>query len=482
MKNKVISSLIWKFLERSGTQIVQFIVQIILARLLLPEDYGVVAIVTVFIAIANVFVQTGFNTALIQKKKIDDTDYSSVFYLSLFVALVLYILIFIFAPTIADFYKQPILKPIFRVLSITLFFGAVNSIQQAVVARNLDFKKYFFSSIGAIVISAIIGIYLAYKGYGVWALVWQQLINTFLIMTILWVTVKWRPQLRFSFKKLKELFSFGWKLLCSALIDAIYRNIYDLVIGKKYSSANLAYYNRGKQFPNVIIQNIDSSISSVMLPTLSKEQENREKIKRMVRRSIVTSCFIIFPLTIGLIVTAKPMVQLLLTDKWLPCVPFLQILSVVYMFWPIHTANLQAINSIGRSDIYLKLEIMKKTLGIITLIITLPMGLIAMAVGQIFVGIISTIINAFPNKKLLNYSYVEQIKDIFPSLIISIFMGVVVYSIIFLKLSNFMTLMLQIVLGISIYVITSYVFKLECFSYLITTIRAFKVKKINSKN
>lgn len=474
MKNKVISSLFWKFLERGGTQLVQFIIQIVLARLLFPEEYGAVAIVTVFIAIANVFVQSGFNTALIQKKNVDDIDYSSVFYLSLFVAFILYLTLFFASPIIADFYNQPILTPVFRVLSLTLFFGAVNSIQQAVVSRNLDFKKYFFSSIGAIIVSAVIGIVLAYKGYGVWALVWQQLTNMALIMLILWFTVKWRPKLKFSFERIKTLFSFGWKLLCSSLIDTIYRNIYDLVIGKKYSSASLAYYNRGKQFPSVVIQNVDSSISSVMLPVLSKEQENREKVKRMVRRAIVTSCFIVFPIAFGFIAVAKPMVEVVLTSKWLPCVPFIQLLSLVYVFWPIHTANLQAINSIGRSDIFLKLEIIKKVVGIVILLITLPMGIIALALGQIVSGIIGTFINAYPNKKLLNYSYIEQIKDILPSLIISMIMGLVTYSIIFLGLSMLLTLIIQIVVGVVIYVCLAKLLKLECFNYLIETIKGFK--------
>lgn len=476
-KNKIISSLIWGFLEKSGTQLVQFIIQIVLARLLLPEDYGVVAIVTVFIAIANVFVQYGFNTSLIQKKNVDDVDFSSVFYLSLFIALILYIVIFFTAPFIADFYEQPILVPVFRILSLTLFFGAVNSIQQAVVARKLEFKKYFFSSLGGILISAIIGIIFAIKGFGVWALVIQQLVNIISTMIILWFTVKWRPKLLFSFKRLKRLFSYGWKFLCSALLDTIYRNIYDLVIGKKYSSKSLAYYNRGKQFPNIIVQNLDGAISSVMLPALSKEQDDKEKVKRMMRRAMVTSSYIVFPITIGLIVIAHPLVKIVLTDKWLPCVPFLQLLAISYAFWPIHTSNLQAISSLGRSDIYLKLEIIKKIMGLSILLITLPMGLIPMAIGQVISGIISTFINSYPNKKILNYSYLEQIKDICPSLFISIIMGIITYSIAFLNFNSIITLLIQVVLGIVVYILLSIFFKLECFKYLIETINDLKKNK-----
>lgn len=478
-KNKIIASLIWKFLERGGTQIVQFIVSIILARILIPEDYGVVAIVLVFIAIANVFIQTGFNTALIQKKDVDDVDYSSVFYLSLFVALVLYIIIYILSPSIAEFYKQPILKPLFRVLSLTLFFGAINSIQQAIVARRMEFKNYFFSSIGGILLSALIGIIMAYNDFGVWSLVSQQLVNIISITIILWVTVKWRPKLLFSFKRIKKLFSYGWKVLISSLIDVIYKNIYDLVIGKKYNSSSLAYYNRGRQFPSVIIQNIDGSISSVMLPALSKEQDNKENVKKMMRRAIVTSSFLIFPITIGLVIIAEPMVKVVLTDKWLACVPFIQILSISYSFWPIHTANLQAINSIGRSDIYLKLEIIKKIVGIVILVITLKFGVIWMSIGQVVSGIIATFINAYPNKNLLNYKYFEQLKDIFPSFILSIIMGVIIYPIKLINISPIFILLFQVFFGIIIYFLLAYILKLECFKYIINTIKNFKGREKN---
>ncbi len=469
-KNKVISSLIWKFLEKSGTQGIQFVLQIILARLLLPDDYGVVAIVTVFITIANVFIQSGFNTALIQKKQVDDLDYSSVFYLSLTVALILYILLFFLSPLIAKFYNKEILINVIRILSLTLFLGAINSIQSAVISRSLSFKKYFYGSLTSVIISGIIGIFLAYLNYGVWALVFQQLLNMFLFTIILWFTVKWRPKLIISFKRLKTLFSYGWKLLCSSLIDTVYRNIYDLIIGKVYNSSTLAYYNRGKQFPNIIAINIDGTISTVMLPTLSIKQDNKKDLKKMVRRSIVTSSFFLFPMMIGLIVTADSIVSILLTDRWINCIPFIQILSISYALWPIHTANLQAINAIGRSDIYLKLEIIKKIFGIFVLLITVKFGVYIMAIGQAFTSITSTFINAYPNKKLLNYSYFEQIKDILPSLVISILMGVIVYFVKFLALSKILILLLQIILGIIIYFSFAKIFNFECFNYLLNNI------------
>jgi O-antigen/teichoic acid export membrane protein len=470
-KSKVISSLFWKLMERGGTQGMQFIVQIVLARLLLPEDYGIIALVTIFILIARVFVQSGFNTALIQKKDADDLDFSSVFYLSLFVAGLLYIILFFASPFIADFYQNPQLVLVLRVLSITLFFGAINSIQNAFVARNMMFKKLFFSSLGAIIVSGTIGIATAYLGWGVWALVTQQLMSQLSITIILWFTVKWRPKLLFSFERVKGLFSYGWKLLVSALIDTLYMNLCSLIIGKIYSPDMLGYFNRGKQFPQLLVTNINGSIQSVMLPALASEQDDRKRVKDMVRRSIVTSSFILFPMMVGLAVVAEPLVKLLLTDKWLPCVPFLQIFCASYALWPIHTANLQAINALGRSDIFLRLEIIKKIIGLTILGISISFGVYAIALGGVLSGIISTFINAYPNKKLLDYSYKEQWKDIMPSLLISLVMGGIVYLFNYLSLAAWQILVLQVAIGAVIYIGLAKIFKIESFIYLINTFK-----------
>ncbi|NFO11343.1 lipopolysaccharide biosynthesis protein [Clostridium botulinum] len=471
IKLKVLSSLLWKFMERGGTQGIQFIVQIVLARILIPNDYGIISLIAIFITIANVFVQSGFNTALIQKKDANETDFSSVFYLSLVVASLIYLFLFITAPFIANFYDITQLRPVLRVLSITLFFGVFNSIQNAVVSKRMQFKKLFFSSLGAIILSGIVGIVLAYAGFGVWALVVQQLINQFSITVILWFTVKWRPRLIFSFERVKGLFSYGWKLLVSSLIDTLYMNLRSLIIGKMYSPAMLGFYNRGDQFPQLIVSNINGSIQSVMLPALSSEQSNRQRVKEMVRRSIVTSSFIVFPLMIGLAVIGEPLVKILLTDKWLPCVPFLQVFCLSYALWPIHTANLQAINALGRSDIFLKLEIIKKIMGITILGVSMFYGVYAIAIGTLVSGIISTFINAYPNLKLLNYSYKEQCKDITPSLILSLVMGCVTYSIKWSNMSTYLILIIQICVGTILYIGMAKIFKLECFIYLLNTVK-----------
>lgn len=473
-KKKVISSLIWKFLERGGVQGVQFGLSIVLARLVSPSDYGMVAILLVFIQIANVFIQSGFNTALIQKKDADELDFSSVFYLSLVVAFLLYFLLFFVSPFIAEYYSQPSLTPLLRVISISLFFGAINSVQSAYVSKTMQFKRFFFSSMGAVLGSGILGIFLAFNGYGVWALVFQQLSNIIITCFILWFTVKWRPSLMFSIKRVKSLFSFGWKLLCSALLDTVFRNIYNLIIGRVYSSEQLGVFNRGQQFPQVIATNLDGAIQSVMLPMLSANNDKVDEVKKITRRSISMSAYILMPCMFGLAAIAKPLVEMLLTEKWLPCVPFLQLACISYALYPIHTANLTGINALGRSDIFLKLEILKKILTVINLVITIPLGISAMAIGQVIQGVISTFINAYPNKKLMNYSYLEQIKDLFPSYGISIIMGMLVWSMNFLSFNIYVLLPMQIVVGFTVYFVLSKLLKLNSYLYLINTIKGVK--------
>ena len=471
LKSQVLSSLIWKFLERGGTQGIQFIIQLFLARLLSPKDYGTIALITIFISIAGVFIDSGFNTALIQQKEIDDEDISSVFYTSLLVSMIMYIVLFFTSPLIANFYKIKELILIIRVLSLTLIMGVFNSIQGAIVSRRMEFKKFFFSNLGAIIISGTIGVILAYKGFGVWTLVYQQIISQIVTFIILYFTVRWKPKLLFSIKKVKKLFSYGSKLLLSALIDTIYRNIIGLIVGRVYSSTELAYYNRGNSFPSLIVGNINGSIQAVIFPALSSLQHDKEKVKDLMRRAVVTSSYIVFPSMIGLIVIAEPMIRLILTEKWLPCVPYLRLFCLSYALWPIHTANLQAINAIGRSDIFLKLEIIKKIVGVSIIIITSRVSPLMMALGTVFSGTISSFINSYPNKKLLNYSYFEQMKDILPSVILSIIMGIITYSIIFLGLSDLVTTILQIIIGGITYILLSYMIKLECFMYLLKIIK-----------
>lgn len=471
MKAKVVSGLFWKLMENGGTQGIQFLVSLLLARMLTPAESGEVMLVMIFITIGNVFVQSGFNTSLIQKQKVDEEDYSSAFYISIGIAAVLYVLLFFCAPAIASFYDQPVFVPVLRVLALTLFFGAATSIQSAAVARNLEFRKLCMASLAAAACSGVIGIWMAANGKGLWSLVMQQFLYSFFLLVTLSFLVKWRPRLLFSLAKAKALFSYGWKILCSGLIDTVFNNVYGLVIGKIYSSDMMGQYSRGNQFPSLIANNLGAAIQSVMLPAFSSCQDDRARVKNMVRRSIVTSSYLVFPMMAGLIAVAEPMVKLLLTDKYLPCVPMLRLLCIAYATWPLHVANLQAINALGRSEIFLKLEIIKKIIGVLALLISLPFGIYAMVALKAATDFLCTFINAYPNKKLLNYSFLEQWRDVFSSLLLSAVMCLAVYGIQFLIEGTFLTLVVQILAGILIYGGLSWLFKVESFVYLRDVVR-----------
>ena len=481
LKNRVFSGFLWRFAERCGAQLVSFVVSIVLARILAPEDYGSVALITVFTNILAVFIDCGLGTALIQKKNADDTDFSTVFYTNIAFCCTLYLLLFLCAPLIAGFYDDSSLTPLVRVSGITLLISGVKSIQNAYVSKNMLFKRFFFSTLIGTVGAAFIGIGMALLGFGVWALVAQGLFNNTVDTLVLWVTVKWRPKKLFSLKRLKGLFSYGWKLLVSSLLDVLYNNVRSLIIGKMYTSADLAYYNKGKSWPNLFIENINSSIDSVLLPTMSKAQDSREEVKNMTRRSIKTSVYFMAPLMMGLCFLAEPIISLILTDKWLPCVPFMQIFCITYLFYPIHTANLNAIKALGRSDIFLKLEVLKKIVGVIILVSTMWFGVMAMAYSLLLSSVLSQIINSWPNRKLLRYGYLEQIKDIIPCIFLAVFMGVCIFPLQFINLNPAITLCIQIVLGAAIYIGGSVLFKLDSFYYLWNIVKPF-FKKIFHKN
>ncbi len=467
----VVNNFLWRFLERCGAQGVTFVVSIVLARLLDPSVYGTVALVTIFTTIMQVFVDSGMGNALIQKKDADDLDFSSVFYFNISVCSVLYLLMFFAAPFIAAFYKMPELTPVIRVLSLILIISGIKNVQQAYVSRNMLFKRFFFSTLGGTIGAAIVGIIMAYKGYGVWALVMQMLFNAAVDTTILWITVKWRPKKMFSFERLKGLFSYGWKLLVSSLIDTIYIDLRQLVIGKIYSKEDLAHYNQGDKLPKLIVTNINTSIDSVLLPTMSKAQDDPKAVKSMTRRAIKTSTYIMMPLMVGLAVCADTLVSLVLTDKWLPCVPFLRIFCITYAFYPIHTANLNAIKALGRSDLFLKLEIIKKCVGLIALLITVRISVMAMAYSLLVTSVLSQIINSSPNKKLMNYSYLEQLKDMLPQICLSLGMGVIVYSVQFIGLNSLFTLVIQVVVGGIVYILASKLFHIDSYEYIKSTIK-----------
>ncbi|MBQ3053619.1 MAG: lipopolysaccharide biosynthesis protein [Clostridia bacterium] len=477
MKNLTITGFFWRFFERCSAQMVIFVVSLILARLLEPEVYGTIALVTVITNLLQVFIDSGLGNALIQKKDADDIDFSTVFYFNIVVCGVLYAGMFFFAPAIANFYNNSELVPIIRVLSLTLVISGVRNIQQAFVSRNMLFKKFFLSNIGGSIGAAIAGITMAYMGFGVWALVGQQLFNVLTGTVVLWFVVRWRPKLVFSFHRLKGLLSYGWKLLASAFIDTVYNDIRQLIIGKFYSSADLAFYNRGKQMPQLINGIINASVDSVLLPTMSKQQDDTERVKAMTRRAIRTSSYIVAPFLFGLAACGETLVSFILTDKWLDSVLFIRIFCVTYAFYPVHTANLNAIKAMGRTDMFLKLEIAKKVLGLLIMFSTIFISVEAMAYSLLGSVVITTMINAYPNKKLLKYSWAEQMKDILPNLGLSLFMAVVVYSLQFLSLPTATILAIQIITGACIYIGLSAFFKMETFKYVVSSAKSLLAKK-----
>lgn len=470
MKNKIFSGFFWKFNEQISSQLVTFIISIVLARILTPKDYGIVALINVFISLADVFVTSGFGSALIQKKDADDVDFSTIFYISEIFSIVVYMFLFFIAPYIADFYNNTDLTVIVRVLALKLPLSAFNAIQQAYVSKKMLFKKIFISTTVSSIISGIVGIIVAYLGYGIWALVVQYILNTIIISIALFVQLDWHPQLKFSWASGKPLLSYGWKIVATSFIGTFFNQLRTLLLGKMYTPAELAFYNRGQKFPELVSQNIDGTISTVLFPAISEFNDDLSKVKSMIRRSLRISTFIIMPIMFGMAATSKPIILILLTDKWISSVPYMQYLCIAGAFGTISNTNMQAISAIGRSDVLLKLELVKKPLYLILLLIGLRISVLAVAYTMLIYTICSTVMNMSPNRKLLNYKFKEQVSDILPALSLSLIMFLVVDSLTLLNLPMMIIFIIQIVVGIVIYVFLAIIFKLEAWNYLLSTV------------
>lgn len=479
LKNKAISSMLWKFSERISAQAVSLIVSIVLARLLTPNDYGVVGIISIFFTFSNVFISGGFNAALIQKKDADVEDYSSVLYISLTTAIVIYIILFFCAPLISNIYDKDILVPVIRVMGITLIINAFKSILSAYISSHLLFRKFFWSTMVGTVFSAIVGIAMALKGYGCWALVGQQMTNAIVGTIVLYATTRVKFVLRFSKDKAKGLFGFGWKILVATGISVIYDEINPLIIGIKYSSADLAFYSKGRSFPGLINSSFSDTLSSVLFSAMSKVQNDKVAVLQATRNYIRVSSFVIFPAMVGFLVVAKNFVLLLLTEKWLDSTIYIQIFCIVYMFNMIQVGNLQVIRAIGRSDIILKLEIIKKSLYFLVVLsfVLLSNNPIYLGVACIVNTVIATLVNTMPNKKLIGYKYSMQISDLLLNFLTAIVMGVVVYLVGFLNINPILLFILQIIIGIITYTGLSFITRNPNLIYLFSTIKSFLFKK-----
>lgn len=476
IKEKVLTGLVWTFGARIASQGVSFVLSVILARILMPEEYGIIAMVLVFINIANVFATGGFGEALIQKKDSDEKDFSTMFFCTLGVSILVYALLFWVSPHIAHFYHADEITWILRVLSLKIIISSFSTIQHAYISKNMVFKRFFFSTLVGMTVSGVLGVFLAWQGFGVWALVAQYLSNTVIDVVVLFCTVPWRPKLLFSKESARTLLAFGWKMVGANLINTLYNELRNLVIGRSYSSVDLAYYNKGNQIPSIAIQNIDTAIGNVVFPAMTKTNSVVE-LKRVGRRAMKTTSYIIFPIMMGLIVVSKPLILLLLTEKWAECIPFMQILCVYWMTQPIQTTNWQIIKAMGRSDLCLKLEVLKKSVGVLLVIVSMQINVMAIAWSAAVFGVISMFINIYPNKKLIGYSLIEQLTDILPSFLLSLAMGAIVSVCSCLKLPLFLLLLLQVIVGVVSYVGLSMIFKEESLLYLINTIRNIIRKK-----
>lgn len=463
-KSQVIQGVFWKFTERIAAQLVSLIVSIILARLLSPSEYGVISLVMVFITIANVFVNSGFGQALIQKKNADNLDFSSVFYISLVFTSFIYIVLFFLAIPIANFYDMPILKPILRTLGISVPIMGINSVQQAYVARKMEFKLFFYATFIGTLISAIIGIVLAYKGFGVWALVVQTLANNIIGTIILQMTIKWKLTREFSLKRIRSLFDYGWKLLLQSLILQLYASLRSLLIGKFYSTEDLSFYVKGNQFPELISSNIDTGINTALFPIMSQVQDSIECIKNMARKTTDFVSYVMSPILIGFMVIAEPFISFLLTDKWLPCVPYLRICCVVLLFRAPQTAILQAIKAVGRSDSILKIDIPIRIFALVVLYISLKYSILIFALSEILVTIFGTTLYIIISKKIINYNVFELCKDFTINVFLASIMGVAVWRIgLIINLQPVSLMIFQIFIGIIIYIMLSIVTKVNGF-------------------
>ncbi|WP_278623840.1 lipopolysaccharide biosynthesis protein [Parabacteroides gordonii] len=454
IKHQAVKGVMWSAVERFSVQGIQFVLTIIIARLVLPSDYGLIAMLSIFLAIAQVFVDSGFSNALIQKKDRTETDFSTVFYFNIFISVISYLLLYFSAPYIASFYKEPDLSSVTRWIGLTIIISSLSIVQRAKLTINIDFKKQAKASLTAVLISGIIGIILAYKDWGVWALVVQSLSNSLLSTILLWTFTKWTPLFVFSTESFKVLFSFGSKLLLSGLLHTIYVNLYSLVIGRKYSSMDVGFYNRAYQFacfPSISIVGI---INRVIFPIQCEIQNDKERLKSSFIKYLRMSCFIVFPLMTTLAILSKQLTLLILTEKWLPTAELLSILCFAYMWYPIMFVNNQILNVKGHSDYYLYAEIIKKIVAIIILLITLPFGVKALCWGLVIYNFLDITIIIYYSKKVISTGYLEQLRNIFPFLITTLVMGGCTYGSIYLFQSHFA---LQLIVGI-ITAIISYIF------------------------
>ena len=477
-KNGIKGGLIWSFGERITAQLVSTIVTIVLARLLDPTHYGIISIVTVFITFCNVFVTSGMGSAIVQKKEVNDEDYNTAFFISLSIAIILYVVLFFAAPFVADFYEMSELKWVLRIMALRLPLASINSIQQAHVQRAMKFKRFFIATLFGTVLSGVVGIGCAVKGLGVWALVAQYLTNTTVDTIVLFFVEKWIPKFQFSSKKAKAIFSFGWKVLATDLVYTAEEDIRSLIVGKVFGSADLAYYDQGKKYPSILVNNLNSAINKVMLPAYSRSQDDLENLKKMLRKSIAVGIFVLAPVLLGFAAISDSFISVVLTEKWMLCSPYIKIFCFIYLTRPLETACHQALLAIGRSDIVLRIMIAINMVALVAVFIAVFCfnSVFLIAVGSLFSSFVSlTSFMAYSNK-LIGYRLHEQLKDICPALLCSAVMGIAVYAIGQCEINKLVLLISQVIFGSVIYIVLAKILKIDAFQYLFGMV-CNKIKK-----
>lgn len=474
LKDKTVKGVIWSAVDRFSAQGIQFVFSILIARLLLPEDYGVIAMLNIFLAVSQTFIDSGFGTALIRKIDRTETDFSTVFYFNIVVAAVFYLILFFSAPAIAKFYETPLLESVTKVVALNLIIGSLSGIHNAKLSIDIDFKSRAKISILTTLLTGAVGLWMAYAGYGVWALVVQNLCSSVLRTVMLWIVVKWRPKLIFSWKSFIELFSFGSKLLASALISTIYENVYTLVIGKFFNPSTLGIYSRASSLAQFPSSNITSVLQTVTFPVLSSIQNDEELLTNAYKRFLCLSAFVIFPLMIGLALVADPFIRIVLTDKWEDSIYLLQIICFALMWYPIHAINLNILQVKGRSDFFLKLEIIKRVQGIIILCVTVPFGIVVMCYGQVVSSLLSLIWNTHYTKRLIGYGYFDQMRDLMPILTHSLIMGLIVWLMVHFMPTLWLKLVVGIVSGIIYYIAGAYIMRFPEMDELLTILKLKK--------
>lgn len=450
LKQKTIRGTAWSFIDSIANQGVTFLIGLVLARLLSPEEYGLIGIILVFIAVFNCIVDSGFSNALIWKIDVADIDYNTVFIFNMVLSVTLFVLMFYSSSAIAIFFNQPLLEPLTKAMASIVIINAFAIIQRTILVKRIDFKTQTKISLISSICSGAIGIGMAIAKMGVWSLVGQQISRQLLNSILLWIYVKWRPKWRFSFQSFGDLFGFGWKLMVSSLIDTVWREIYQVIIGKFYSATTLGQYTRVHQFSSIASSNLTMVVQRVSYPVLSSIQDDKIRLKSAYKRVIKVTMFVTFTLMLGMSASAKSMIQVLIGDQWLPCVPFLQIICLSMMLYPLHALNLNMLQVQGRSDLFLRLEIIKKCIGIVPLLLGVFVDIYWMLCGSVFTGIISYYLNAYYSGPYLDYSIREQVKDILPGLSIAVAMFGIVYIMSFLPINPFILFPMQLIIGLAI--------------------------------